>query len=99
MNIYVANLASAITDADLHAAFASFGRVQSARIVYDSVSGRSRGFGFVEMANRDDADAAIDGLGQTELQGRRLRLSKADSESGRRDGIGSGGSDRGRGDK
>lgn len=88
MNIHVANLAYGVTHADLRAAFVPFGDVQSVRIIYDSTSGRSRGFGFVEMASCDEAEAAIVGLGQTELQGRRLRLSKAESKPGKRDEAG-----------
>ncbi len=78
MNIYVANIAYGVTEAELRAAFASFGGVQSARIIYDQVTGRSRGFGFVEMAVRGEAEAAIAALGQTELQGRKMRLSEAE---------------------
>lgn len=81
MNIYVANLAYGLTDADLRAAFAPFGGVESARIIYDQASGRSRGFGFVEMTSRSEAEAAIVALGQTELQGRKLRLSEAEDPS------------------
>ncbi len=78
MNIYVANIAYGVTEADLRAIFASFGGVQSARIIYDQTTGRSRGFGFVEMAVRGEAKAAIAALGQTELQGRKMRLSEAE---------------------
>ena len=80
MNIYVGNLAHALTDADLRAAFSAFGDVKSARIIYDKTSGRSRGFGFVEMSDDHEAEAAMAALGQTELQGRRLRLGKAESK-------------------
>jgi len=81
MNIYVANIAYGIIDADLRAAFAPFGGVESARIIYDQATGRSRGFGFVEMTIRSEAEAAIAALGQTELQGRKLRLSEAEGRS------------------
>jgi len=81
VNIYVANLAYGLTDADLRAVFTPFGDVESARIIYDQVSGRSRGFGFVEMASRGEAEAAIVALGQTDLQGRKLRLSEAQNRS------------------
>jgi cold-inducible RNA-binding protein len=77
MKIHVANLALETTTADLRAAFAGVGEVQSARVIYDRVTGRSRGFGFVEMTNRDEASAAIVALGQAELQGRKLRLSES----------------------
>lgn len=79
MNIYVANLAYGLTDADLRAAFAPFGEVVSARIIYDQATGRSRGFGFVEMIDHGEAEAAIAVLAQTELQGRKMRLSAAQS--------------------
>lgn len=81
MNIYVANIAYGVTEADLRAAFAPFGGVQSARIIYDQATGRSRGFGFVEMTIRGDGEAAIAALGQTELQGRKLRLSEAEGRT------------------
>ncbi len=77
MKIHVANLALETTTADLRAVFASFGDVKSARVIYDRTTGRSREFGFVEMVNHDEAAAAMISLGQTELQGRKLRLSEA----------------------
>ena len=81
MNIYVTNIAYGVTEADLRAAFASFGGVQSARIIYDQATGRSRGFGFVEMAIRSEAEAAIATLGKAEIQGRKMRLSEAEGRS------------------
>lgn len=77
MNIYVGNLAYSTTDDDLRAAFAAYGTVTSARVVFDRETGRSRGFGFVEMANSSEAHAAIEALNQTELQGRQLRINEA----------------------
>jgi RNA recognition motif-containing protein len=77
MNIYVGNLSYSTTDDDLRAAFAPFGSVSSARVVFDRETGRSRGFGFVEMANSSEALAAIEGLNQTEFQGRQLRINEA----------------------
>lgn len=77
MNIYVGNLAYATTDDDLRAAFTAFGTVTSARVVFDKETGRSRGFGFVEMQNSSEGLKAIDGLNQTELQGRELRINEA----------------------
>ena len=77
MKIHVANLALETTSADLRAAFAGVGEVKSARVIYDRVTGRSRGFGFVEMVNQDEASAAIVALGQAELQGQKLRLSES----------------------
>ncbi len=81
MNIYVANLAYGLTDADLRAAFVPFGEVESARIIYDQATGRSRGFGFVEMTNRVEAEAAIVALAQTDLQGRKMCPSAAQKRS------------------
>ena len=78
MKIYVANLALETTNADLRAAFVNFGEVRSARVIYDRTSGRSRGFGFVEMKNHGEAAAALGAPGQIELQGKKLRLSEAD---------------------
>lgn len=77
MNIYVGNLSYGTTDDDLRAAFAPYGAITSARVVMDKETGRSRGFGFVEMASQSEALAAIDALNQTELQGRQLRINEA----------------------
>jgi len=82
VNIYVANLAYDVTEADLRAAFVAFGTVQSVRIVYDHDTGRSRGFGFVGMADAD-AQAAISALSQAELHGRKLRLGEAEKKNQR----------------
>ena len=83
MNLYVGNLAYVTTDAELRQAFAAFGDVKSARVIFDRDTGRSRGFGFVEMATRDAGEAAIAALGGTELQGRRIRVSEANQRSTR----------------
>lgn len=77
MNIYVGNLPYSTTDEDLRAAFAPYGSVTSARVVFDRETGRSRGFGFVEMANSSEALAAIEALNQTDMQGRQLRINEA----------------------
>ncbi|MGH8193371.1 MAG: RNA recognition motif domain-containing protein [Woeseiaceae bacterium] len=77
MNIYVGNLAYSTTDDDLRAAFAAYGTVTSARVVFDRETGRSRGFGFVEMTSSSEAHAAIEALNQTDLQGRQLRINEA----------------------
>ncbi len=60
--LYVGNLSFETTDADLEQMFAAFGTVQSAKVVMDRETGRSRGFGFVEMSSDQEAQAAIDGL-------------------------------------
>jgi len=77
MNIYVGNLSFRVTDDDLRALFAEFGEVSSARVITDRDTGRSRGFGFVEMANDDDGKAAIEALDGQEHEGRNLKINEA----------------------
>lgn len=77
MNIFCGNLSYQLTDDDLHEAFAAFGAVDSARVIMDRETGRSRGFGFVEMPDRDAAEAAIEGLNGNDLKGRELRCNEA----------------------
>lgn len=96
--IYVGNLSYRTTDASLEAAFAAFGAVKSVSILQDRETGRSRGFGFVEMDNDGEAQAAIDGLNGTELDGRRLTVNEARPREGNggggrggRGGFGGGG--------
>ena len=72
MNIYVSNLSFKLQDEDLKQVFAGFGEVSSAKVIRDNQSGRSRGFGFVEMASDDDARAAIEKLNGTEVDGRTI---------------------------
>ena len=70
MNIYVGKIAYEATDEDLRQAFEAHGEVGSATIIMDRYSGRSRGFGFVEMPSSDEANAAIEALNGSELRGR-----------------------------
>ena len=77
MNIYVGNLPYNVTDDDLRATFAEFGSVASAKIIMDRYSGRSKGFGFVEMDNDSDAEEAIKSLDNSDLNGRKLRVNQA----------------------
>jgi RNA recognition motif-containing protein len=77
LNIYVGNLSYDTSDRDLETAFSSYGAVTSARIATDRETGRSRGFGFVEMANAQEAQAAIAGLNGTQLQGRTLTVNES----------------------
>ncbi len=77
MNIYVGNLSFKVTADDLRMAFANYGDVASARIVIDNDTGRSKGFGFVEIKNSAQAQAAVEGLNGTELQGRAMRINEA----------------------
>jgi len=77
MNLYVGNLAYATTDEGLRAAFEAFGTVVSAKVVQDKYTGRSRGFGFVEMGDEAGGRAAIDGLTGKSLDGREINVSEA----------------------
>lgn len=77
MNIYVSNIAYNATDELLQEAFATFGEVQSARIIKDRMTGRSRGFGFVEMPNDEQGRAALEGVNGIEMLGRRINAREA----------------------
>ncbi len=89
MNIYVGNLSFDATEEDLRQAFDPYGEISSVRVITDRDSGRSKGFGFVEMANDTEAQSAISGLNGKELQGRTLKVDEARPRSeGRRDGRG-----------
>lgn len=77
MNIYVGNLAFGLSDDRLREVFAEFGEVTSAHIIMDRETNRSRGFGFVEMSNEEDGNAAIEGLNGSELDGRTLKVNEA----------------------
>ncbi len=92
--IYVGNLSYTTTDEGLEAAFAAFGTVRSVAILQDRETGRSRGFGFVEMEDDEQALAAINGLNGTELDGRTLTVNEARPREG---GPGGGGGRGGRG--
>tara|TARA_A100001011_G_scaffold55528_1_gene54337 strand:+ start:271 stop:516 length:246 start_codon:yes stop_codon:yes gene_type:complete len=75
MNIYVGNLSWGMTDQDLENLFAEHGSVTSAKIITDRMTNRSRGFGFVEMS--DGAEAAIEALNDTEVEGRKLVVNES----------------------
>lgn len=77
MNIYVGNLPYSATDNQLRDAFAAFGEVSSAKVVMDRDTGRSKGFGFVEMPNDDQGNAAIKGLDGSSLGGRNIKVNEA----------------------
>jgi RNA recognition motif-containing protein len=77
MNIFVGNLAWTTTEDELAQLFESYGVVEQARIATDRETGRSRGFGFVEMPDAIEAQAAIDGLNGTSLEGRPLTVNEA----------------------
>jgi RNA recognition motif-containing protein len=91
MNIYVGNLSYDTNDDSLRQAFESFGEVASATVVMDKYSGRSRGFGFVEMPTKSEAIAAISGLNETDLDGRTIKVNEARPREDRRGGGGGGG--------
>lgn len=97
MNLYVSNLAYALTDHELAEAFGQFGNVASARVVLDRETGRSRGFGFVDMPDDNEARAAIDGMNNASLAGRPLKVVEARPREERprppRGGGGGGGRD------
>jgi cold-inducible RNA-binding protein len=77
MKLYIGNLTHQATEADVQQAFAAFGQVASATIIKDRASGESRGFAFVEMPSKDEADAARAGLGGKVLLGQALIVSEA----------------------
>jgi RNA recognition motif-containing protein len=78
MNIYVGNLAFDVTDEELKTMFADFGEVESAKIIKDRFSGRSKGFGFVEMPNNSEADQAIKALNRYFIKGQNIKVNPAD---------------------
>ena len=103
MNIYVGNLSWSMTEEDLNNLFAEYGTVSSAKILKDKMSGRSKGFGFVEMEDEEAAKSAIANLNETEVQGRKLIVNESqprpEGEGGykKRPGGGFGGGNRGGG--
>ena len=96
MDIYVGNLSYETTEDDLRNAFSAHGQVSSARVVMDRDTGRSKGFGFVEMSNNGEAEAAIQALSGSDLQGRSLTVNESRPRESNR-GPGGGGGGRGGG--
>ncbi len=105
MNIFVGNLSRNVTDSELREAFVAFGEVASAQVIKEKFTGESRGFGFVEMPNKEEADKAIAGLNGKDLKGRTLTVNEARPRTDRprtggggggRGGFGGGGAGRGR---
>jgi RNA recognition motif-containing protein len=108
--LYVGNLPYTVSASDLEQLFSQFGGVQSAQVIVDRDTGRSKGFGFVEMDTDDQAEDAIRGLHDQDMQGRRLTVNEAKPREprgggggyggggGGRGGYGGGGGGRGRGD-
>jgi RNA recognition motif-containing protein len=77
MNIYVGNLSHTLDEAELREAFAAYGEVSSVKVLMDRETGRSRGFGFVEMPNQAEAEAAVAEINGKEIGGRALRVNEA----------------------
>lgn len=77
MNIYVGNLNYAVEENELREVFEEYGEVDKAAIIMDRMTGRAKGFGFVEMPNDDDAKKAIESLDGAELKGRSMRVNEA----------------------
>ena|ERR1017187_5242580 len=89
--LYVGNLNFAVTDQSLAQTFAEFGNVDSAKVITDRMSGRSKGFGFVEMSSDDEANAAIEKLNGQQYEGRAVVVSEAkpqEPRENRGDGFG-----------
>ena len=95
--LYVGNLSYNVTNQSLETLFADYGRVQSAQVVQDRDTGRSKGFGFVEMSDNGQAQAAIAALNQKEVDGRALTVNEARPREERGGGGGGGGGSRGYG--
>ena len=92
--VYVGNLSYGTTDSDLQKMFEGFGTVESAQVIMDRESGRSKGFGFVEMGSQQEAEAAIKGLNGKDIDGRALTVNEAkprEDRGGRSGGGGRGG--------
>ena len=98
MNIYVGNLSRDATEEDLRQAFEAFGQVESINVIKDKFSGESRGFGFVQMPSKDEAQKAIDEMNGKFLAGRSINVSEARprAEGSRGGGGGRGGRGGGR---
>ena len=77
MNIYIGNLPYTISEDELRDLFATHGEVTSANIIIDRDSGRSKGFGFVEMTDKAAAESAINAINETDVQGRNVRVNEA----------------------
>ena len=96
MNIYVGNLSYEVNERDLKEAFAAYGQVETVKIILDNYTGKSKGFGFVEMPNNSEAQAAIEALNAKELKGRALKVNTARPRTENHRGRGgSGGSRKG----
>lgn len=98
MDIYVGNLPYSATDPDLQELFEKHGKVSSARVILDRMSGRSKGFGFVEMPDQSEGQAAIDALNGSDFMARSIRVNESQPKpAGERRSSGGGGGGGGRG--
>ena len=97
MNIFVAKLNYDTQELDLQDACEEYGQVDSVKIIMDKFTGKSKGFGFVEMADDQEAQAAINGLNDREFDGRTIVVKKAEPRENRGGGGGGGGYNRGGG--
>ncbi len=95
MNIFIGNLAKDVNEDDLRQAFESFGEITSVKVIADRISGESRGFGFVEMPSKEEAEAAIEGVNGQEIKGQAVTVNEARPRSERRGGKGGYGGGRG----
>ncbi len=86
MNIYIGNLPYSISEDELRDLFAAHGEVSSANIIMDRDSGRSKGFGFIEMPDKAQGEAAINAINQTDVQGRSVRVNEARPRNDNRGG-------------
>ncbi len=91
MDIYVGNLAYSVNDDELNQLFSAHGTVTSARVIMDRMSGRSKGFGFVEMPDNGEAETAINALNGQDCDGRALRVNESQPKPPRDNGGGGGG--------
>ena len=102
MNIYVGNLLFDVTEDELKELFAPFGQVTEVRLIMDKFSGKSKGFGFIEMPSKEEAEKAIEGLNGKDIKGRAMTVNEAKPKverggRGGRGGYGGGGRSRERG--
>jgi len=94
MNIFVAKLNFDTRENDLEDAFLEYGEVDSVKIIIDKFTGKSKGFGFVEMPNEEEGNNAINGLNDTEVDGRTIVVKKAEPRENRNNNRGGGGGNR-----
>ncbi len=102
MNIYVGTLLFDVTEDELREAFKAFGEVTEVRLIMDKFSGKSKGFGFIEMPSKEEAEKAIEELNNKDMKGRAMTVNEAKPKTdrggrGSRGGFGGGGGGRGRG--